>query len=98
MWTNIVDGVATSSYWNLGRAHYPGLSCPYILPADAPDEPSRFIEWLLDPEYTLFEGCQCAAVSVWVGVSGWVGGVCRGWQSMRRADEEDGIDLEYTMV
>ena len=63
MWTNIVDGVATSSYWNLGRAHYPGLSCPFILPADAPDEPSRFIEWLLDPEYTLFEGCQCAAVS-----------------------------------
>ena len=61
----VVDskGVLTTEYWNLGRAKYSGLSCPYLLPAGAVDDPSNFLEWLLDPEYTLFQGCQCALVS-----------------------------------
>lgn len=44
---------------NLGNSSYPGLNCPYLLPASATDTPSNFLSWLLDPEYFLFQGCQC---------------------------------------
>ena len=30
---------------NLGDANYNGLSCPYILPESAPDQPSYFLNW-----------------------------------------------------
>ena len=45
---------------NLGNSSYPGLSCPYLLPTSAADTPSNFLSWLIDPEYYLFEGCQCS--------------------------------------
>ena len=63
VYTTIVNGVAINSYWNLGNALYTGLSCPYLLLASSVDEASHFLAWYLDPEYTLFEGCRCAAVS-----------------------------------
>ena len=40
----------------------PACSCPYLRRASDPDEPSYFLELFYDPEYTLFEGCQCDQV------------------------------------
>ena len=37
-------------------------SCPYLRRASDPDEPIFFLELFYDPEYTLFEGCQCDQV------------------------------------
>lgn len=49
---------------NLGNATYPGLSCPYLHLASDPDEPGLLLNWYLDPEYSLFEGCKCVQVTV----------------------------------
>ena len=45
---------------NLGNASYHGMSCPYLRNASLPDTPDLLLNWLIDPEYTMFEGCQCA--------------------------------------
>ncbi len=42
----------------------PGLRCPYLLSAGATDDSGSFLEWYLDPAYTMFYGCQCDAVSL----------------------------------
>jgi hypothetical protein len=44
---------------SLGNTSYPGLSCPFILPANMEDNPQNFLNWQIDPEYTLFYGCKC---------------------------------------
>lgn len=46
---------------NLGNSSYSGLNCPYLLPSGATDVPSNYLSWMLDPEYYLFEGCQCSS-------------------------------------
>ena len=38
------------------------MSCPYLRRESDPDEQYYLLNWYLDPEYTLYEGCQCAAV------------------------------------
>ena len=38
-------------------------SCPYILRESDLDIASNWLDWTLDPEYTLFEGCACTQVS-----------------------------------
>ena len=47
---------------NLGNSSYPGMSCPYLRRDSDPDEQYYLLNWYLDPEYFLYEGCQCAAV------------------------------------
>ena len=47
---------------NLGNSSYPGMSCPYLRRESDPDEQYYLLNWYLDPEYTLYEGCQCAKV------------------------------------
>lgn len=37
-------------------------SCPYILLSTSNDQPENVLELLIDPEYTLFWGCQCGQV------------------------------------
>ena len=37
--------------------------CPYLRLEADPDLPTYLLEWLIDPEYYLFEGCMCSAVS-----------------------------------
>ncbi|GAX78738.1 hypothetical protein CEUSTIGMA_g6175.t1 [Chlamydomonas eustigma] len=44
---------------NLGNSTYPGLNCPYLKLETDPDEPDYLLDWTIDPEYFLFEGCQC---------------------------------------
>ena len=44
---------------NLGNSSFSGLQCPYLLPENATDTPENYLAWNLDPEYYLFEGCQC---------------------------------------
>ena len=58
-----VDGVTYYKFWNLANTSYEGLLCPYIRLSDSPDTPAYYLDWLIDPEYHLFEGCQCTPVS-----------------------------------
>ena len=54
------NGTFAGSQINLANRTYPGLNCPYLLRADDEDVQYNFLSnWYLDPEYTLFEGCQC---------------------------------------
>ncbi|GAX79288.1 hypothetical protein CEUSTIGMA_g6729.t1 [Chlamydomonas eustigma] len=46
---------------NLGNATYTGLSCPYFVLSNQSDAPSNLLDFYLDPEYFLYEGCQCQA-------------------------------------
>ena len=40
------DGLTVVAHFrNLGDANYNGLTCPYILPELAPDQPSYFLNW-----------------------------------------------------
>ncbi len=41
---------------------YVGLSCPYLKPAGMADEAANTLNWELDPEYYLFQGCACDLV------------------------------------
>ena len=52
----------TRRAFNLGNSSYPGMSCPYLRRESDPDEQYYLLNWYLDPEYTLYEGCQCAKV------------------------------------
>ena len=38
------------------------MSCPYLRRESDPDEQYYLLNWYLDPEYFLYEGCQCANV------------------------------------
>jgi class 3 adenylate cyclase len=54
------SGISAGTQANLGNRSYPGLNCPYILREEDEDQQYYFLSgWLLDPEYTLFEGCEC---------------------------------------
>ena len=54
------NGTFSGSAPNLGNRTYSGLNCPYLLRAEDEDEQVNFLTgWMLDPEYTLFEGCEC---------------------------------------
>ena len=48
--------------FNVGNSTYPGMSCPYLRRESDPDEQYYLLNWYLDPEYFLYEGCQCANV------------------------------------
>ena len=43
----------------LSNSSFRGLKCPSLLLSNAADIPSNILSWFIDPEYTLFEGCQC---------------------------------------
>jgi hypothetical protein len=51
------------SLGNTSYRGYPYLSCPYLLLEGTEDTPTNYLDWWLDPEYYLFEGCKCAPVS-----------------------------------
>ena len=55
--------------FNLGNTTYPGMSCPYLRRESDPDEQYYLLNWYLDPEYTLYEGCECAKVRARCGNS-----------------------------
>ncbi|GAX82929.1 hypothetical protein CEUSTIGMA_g10356.t1 [Chlamydomonas eustigma] len=55
----ILEDTVLTSYWNLGNASYHGLNYPNILIENFPDSPAFYLNWMLDPEYYLYEGCQC---------------------------------------
>ena len=40
---------------------FPTRSCPFLINTAAKsDSPANFLEWYLDPDYYLFQGCQCS--------------------------------------
>ena len=54
------------------------MSCPYLRRESDPDEQYYLLNWYLDPEYTLYEGCQCAKVGARCGSSDAFGRARRG--------------------
>ena len=41
----VIGNLTFMTYWNLGNVSYAGLSCPYLLLEDSPDDPSFFLDW-----------------------------------------------------
>ena len=55
----LFQGLFTSLMNNLGNSSFQGLECPYLLLENDTDSPANYLDWNIDPEYYLFEGCQC---------------------------------------
>ena len=55
-------GSSVLNFWNLANSSYYGLYCPYLRLSSSPDVPGSILNWLFDPEYSLFYGCRCSEV------------------------------------
>jgi uncharacterized protein YjbI with pentapeptide repeats len=59
VYSTLFTGLFTSLMNNLGNSSYAGLQCPYLLLENDTDSPENYLDWNLDPEYYLFQGCFC---------------------------------------